>query len=107
MVDIRCDVQQLDESGYVWAFLDEAHDPGVISPGAIVVAGDDDEPVFAQVIDIVGDGADRRVHLTSHLVPRASTCAPPLVPSSLGVHQLDWSMSPGQPRRLVARSISL
>jgi hypothetical protein len=63
LVDIRCDVQQLHESGYVWAFLDEAHDPGVISPGAIMVAGDDDEPVFAQFIDIVGDGADRRVHL--------------------------------------------
>ena len=28
-----------------------------------MVAGDDDEPVFAQFIDIVGDGADRRVHL--------------------------------------------
>ncbi|SEP29557.1 hypothetical protein SAMN05660991_04610 [Trujillonella endophytica] len=63
MVDIRCDVQQVDESGYVWTFLDEAHDPGVIVPGAIVVAGDDEDPVFAQVVDIVGDEATRRVHL--------------------------------------------
>ncbi len=63
MVDIRCDVQQLDQTGYVWAFLEEAHEPSVIVPGAIVVAGDDDEAVFAQVIDIVGDGADRRGHL--------------------------------------------
>jgi len=57
MVDITCDVQQIDETGYVWTFLDEARDPSVIT------AGDDDEPVFARVVDIVGAGADRKVHL--------------------------------------------
>jgi len=30
MVDITCDVQQIDETGYVWTFLDEAADPSVI-----------------------------------------------------------------------------
>jgi hypothetical protein len=63
MVDITCDVQQIDETGYVWTFLDEAHDPAVITIGAIVVAGDDDEPVFARVTDIVGEGTERKVHL--------------------------------------------
>ena len=63
MVDITCDVQQIDETGYVWTFLDEARDPSVITAGAIVVAGDDVEPVFARVVDIVGAGADRKVHL--------------------------------------------
>ena len=63
MVDIVCDVQQIDETGYVWAFLDEAPDPTVLVPGAIVVAGDDKEPAFARVLDIVGDGEDRKVHL--------------------------------------------
>ena len=63
MVDIVCDVQQIDETGYTWTFLDESADPDVIVPGMIVVAGDHDEPAFARVIDIVGDGDDRRVHL--------------------------------------------
>ncbi|SOC47216.1 hypothetical protein SAMN05660748_0692 [Blastococcus aggregatus] len=67
MVDIRCDVQQGDERGYVWTLLDEAHDPSVIVPGAIVITGNEEEPVFAQVIDIVGYGATRRVHL--HIAP--------------------------------------
>lgn len=63
MVDITCDVQQIDATGYVWTFLDEAREPSVITVGGIVVAGDDEEPVFARVVDIVGDGPDRKVHL--------------------------------------------
>lgn len=63
MLDITCDVQQIDETGYVWTFLDEAREPSVITPGAIVVAGDDDEPVFARVVDLVGTGADTKVLL--------------------------------------------
>lgn len=63
MVDITCDVQQIDETGYVWTFLDEARDPSVITVGAIIVAGDDAEPVFARVVDVVGDDSDRKVHL--------------------------------------------
>lgn len=63
MVDITCDVQQIDETGYVWTFLDEAADQAVITAGAIVVAGDDEEPVFARVVDIVGEEPDRKVHL--------------------------------------------
>lgn len=62
MVDIRCDVQQIDQPGYVWTFLDEADDPSVISAGAIVTVGDDDEPALARVIDVVGAGPDRKVH---------------------------------------------
>ncbi len=62
-VEIACDVQQVDETGYVWTFLDEAADPARIVPGEIVVAGDEDGPVFARVIDVVGEPPDRRVHL--------------------------------------------
>jgi len=63
MVDIVCDVQQIDETGHVWTFLDEAHDPSVIVPGNIVIAGADTEPVYAVVVDVVGDEPDRIVHL--------------------------------------------
>ncbi len=38
-IDIPCDVQQEDETGYVWAFVDEARDPSRIVEGAIVVSG--------------------------------------------------------------------
>lgn len=63
IVDITCDVQQIDETGYVWTFFDEARDAAVIVPGGIVVAGSDDEPAYARVVDIVGDEPDRIVHL--------------------------------------------
>lgn len=62
-VDITCDVQQVDETGHVWTFLDEAHDPSVIVPGNIVVAGSDIEPVYAVVVDLVDEDPDRIVHL--------------------------------------------
>jgi hypothetical protein len=52
-VDISCDLMDEDESGCVWAFLREARDPKLIEPGAIVVAGDDDTPAVAEVVEII------------------------------------------------------
>lgn len=37
-VDITADLNDEDQSGYVWTFLDEARDPAQITPGALVVA---------------------------------------------------------------------
>jgi hypothetical protein len=37
-VDIRCDLNDEDETGMPWAFVDEASDASIIYPGAIVVA---------------------------------------------------------------------
>lgn len=56
-----------DESGHVWAFLREARDPGLIEPGAVVVAGDKDAPAVAEVVEIVEKPAGQVVHL--HLLP--------------------------------------
>lgn len=39
-VDIAADLNDEDETGSVWTFLDEARDPSVVVPGAIIVAGD-------------------------------------------------------------------
>lgn len=50
------------EAGCVWTFLGEARDPSFIRPAAIVVAGGNDEPVFARVVDIADAGAERKVH---------------------------------------------
>jgi hypothetical protein len=62
-VDITCDLMDEDESGYVWTFLREARDPALIEPGAIVVAGDEDAPAVAEVVEIVEKPAGQVVHL--------------------------------------------
>lgn len=63
VVDIPCDVQQEDETGYVWAFLDEARDPSRIVEGAIVVSGDELDPVFARVVSLTARPGGTKVHL--------------------------------------------
>ncbi len=68
-VDISCDLMDEDESGYVWTFLREARDPRLIEPGAIVVAGDEDAPAVAEVVEIVEKPAGPVVHL--RLLPGA------------------------------------
>jgi len=62
-VDITADLNDEDETGFVWTFLDEARDPSLISPGAIVVAGDADAPAVAEVVDVVDKPAGKVVHL--------------------------------------------
>lgn len=62
-VDIAADLNDEDETGFVWTLLDEARDPAVIKPGAIVVAGDADAPAVAEVVDLVEKAAGIVVHL--------------------------------------------
>ena len=62
-IDIPCDVQQIDGTGYVWTLLDEARDQSVIAPDAIVISADEDEPVVARVVDLVAHGDRTIVHL--------------------------------------------
>lgn len=62
-IDITADLNDEDETGFVWTFMDEARDPSLITPGAIVVAGDTDAPAVAQVVDLVDGPAGRVVHL--------------------------------------------
>ena len=68
-VDISADLNDEDESGFVWTFLDEARDPTLIVPGAIVVAGDPDAPAVAEVVDVTDKPAGTIVHL--RLLPGA------------------------------------
>jgi hypothetical protein len=63
IVDIAADLNDEDETGFVWTFLDEARDPTIIVPKAIVVAGDSDAPAVVEVIDIVRKNAGDIVHL--------------------------------------------
>jgi hypothetical protein len=62
-VDITADLNDEDDTGYVWTFLDEARDPSHISPGAIVIAGDEEAAAVCQVIDLVPAGDGTIVHL--------------------------------------------
>jgi hypothetical protein len=61
---LPADAQQIDDAGFVWSLLDEADEPQRVRQGALIVAGDADDPFLARVIDIV-DGPDGRsiVHL--------------------------------------------
>ena len=62
-VDITADLNGEDETGFVWTLLDEARDPSLIEPGAIVVAGDADAPAVTEVVDIVDKAGLKVVHL--------------------------------------------
>jgi hypothetical protein len=62
-VDITADLNDEDETGYVWTFLDEARDPTQIKPGTLVVAGDEDAAAICQVIDLTPAGDGTIVHL--------------------------------------------
>jgi hypothetical protein len=62
-VDITADLNDEDETGYVWTFLDEARHPGQINPGALVVAGDEEAAAVCQVVDLVPAGDGTIVHL--------------------------------------------
>ncbi len=55
--------QQIDSTGYVWTFLDEASDPARVTVGAIVLTGDDDDPVRARVVSLTDRPTGVKVHL--------------------------------------------
>ncbi|MCP5025284.1 MAG: hypothetical protein GY929_03280 [Actinomycetia bacterium] len=58
-VTLPADVNQVDETGCVWAFLSDADEPARIWPGAIIVAGDSVEPFLARVVDVIdGPGGE-------------------------------------------------
>jgi hypothetical protein len=62
-VDITADLNDEDETGYLWTFLDEARDPAQITPGALVVAGDEDTAAVCQIVDLAPAGVGTIVHL--------------------------------------------
>lgn len=62
-VDIEAYFLDVDETGYVWTYLDDARDPSVIVPGAVVVAGDDETVALCRVVDLTPGGDHTLVHL--------------------------------------------
>jgi hypothetical protein len=69
-ISLPADVNQVDDTGYVWTFADSACEPERIRPGALIVAGDEVEPFLARVTDIVQTPSGREVvHLDVLGVP--------------------------------------
>ena len=62
-VDVAANLNDEDHTGYLRTFLDEARDRAQITPGALVVAGDEDAAAVCQVIDLVRAGDGTIVHL--------------------------------------------
>jgi hypothetical protein len=70
IVTLAADVNQVDDTGFVWAFLSDSAEPARVSPGSIIVAGNSEEPFLARVVDVVdGPGGDSIVHLDVLGVP--------------------------------------
>ena len=69
-VTLPADVNQVDETGYVWAFLSDAPEAARVWSGAIIVAGDSVEPFLARVVDVFdAPGGESIVHLDVLGVP--------------------------------------
>lgn len=63
-ISLPADVNEVDDTGFVWAFADTAAAPDRIRQGAMIVAGDEDEPFLARVVDVVTAPSGRDiVHL--------------------------------------------
>jgi hypothetical protein len=69
-VTLPADVNQIDETGFVWAFVDDAAERDRVRPGALIVAGDPVEPFLARVVDIIeGPGGSSIVNFAVVGVP--------------------------------------
>ena len=53
VLHLPCDVHQIDDTGYVWTFLDRATVPERVVAGNLVISGDDEAPVVARVVDLL------------------------------------------------------
>lgn len=62
-VDIEADLNSYDETGLVWTLLDEAPNPELIHPGAVVIAGTSLAATACRVVDLVEKPVGTIVHL--------------------------------------------
>lgn len=76
----------------MWTFLDETRDPDRITPGALVVAGDEDAAAVCQVVDLVPVRDGTVVHLR-------------LLPGLVGDYRAPGSGTGPEPPRQTRRAI--
>jgi hypothetical protein len=74
-IDLVVDLNNEDESGLSWTFVDEARDVALIQEGAWVVVGEGSTRAVAQIVEIEGDivrvrplpgPVERHQHLLTH-----------------------------------------
>lgn len=77
-IDLAADLNDEDDEGLGWSTLSEAHDPGQIRPGVMLVAGNRQAQAVVRVVAVDDDGG--QVHFTvlpgsvdknRHLIGRA------------------------------------
>ena len=65
-IDLRADLMSQDHTGYSWSLLEDAADPSIIVPGALILVGeqgDPDDPVaVCRVVELE--------EVNSHMVVR-------------------------------------
>jgi len=54
-LDLRVDLNGMDETGLPWGFLDQARDPAGVAPGRHLLVGAGAAIAVAVVVDIDGD----------------------------------------------------
>lgn len=69
VVTLPADQQQVDQTDYVYSFVEESPHPERIWEGALIVAGDEDNPFIARVVDIIERPGGRKVHLEPICTP--------------------------------------
>jgi hypothetical protein len=60
-IDLAADLNDEDDEGLGWSTLSEAHDPGRIRPGVMLVAGNRQAQAVVRVMAVDDDG---QVHFT-------------------------------------------
>lgn len=55
-VDLRIDLNTMDETGLPWTFLDQAADPTIIVPGRHILVGSGLARAVALVTDVTDEG---------------------------------------------------
>lgn len=68
-VDLEFDFASLDETGYLWTWLDKARDPDQVFPGADLTLRDGEDLAMGQVVDLVAEANGTVVHIS--LLPGA------------------------------------
>jgi len=54
-IDLRVDLNGMDETGLPWAFVDEARDPAAVVAGRHLLVGGGSAVAVAVVVDVDGD----------------------------------------------------
>lgn len=56
MIDLGADLNNQDDHGNHWSFVDRAVFPGAIQPGAVLTAGDTGAIAIVEILTVEADG---------------------------------------------------